>query len=345
MLRRFFLCFGGKSWYDDQKAKGGEHMKKQYDIVALGELLIDFTENGVSAQGNPLFEANPGGAPCNLLAMAAKLGDKCAFIGKVGDDIFGRQLRAALQEAGIDDTALLTDPDAPTTLAFVKNGPDGEREFTFLRENGADIRLRPEDLPEELLQSARIFHFGSLSLTHEGVRAATRRAVEIARASGALVSFDPNLRPALWDSLDQASEQIAWGLAQCDILKIADNEAVFMTGEDEPHEAALTLRRQYPNIRLLFLTRGAGGSSVYHESGSVYVPACRLGDAVDTTGAGDTFGGCVLHHVLLHGIHRLNNDTLPRVLRYANAAAGLITQRKGALRSMPTREEILGLLK
>lgn len=316
-------------------------MIKQYDVVALGELLIDFTENGVSEQGNPLFEANPGGAPCNLLAMMAKLRNKCAFIGKVGDDIFGRQLRAALQEAGIDDTALLTDPDAPTTLAFVKNGPDGEREFTFLRENGADIRLRPEDLPEEMLRSTRLFHFGSLSLTHEGVRTATRRAVEIARESGALVSFDPNLRPALWETPEQAREQIAWGLAQCDILKIADNEALFMTGEEEPHEAALALRRQYPNIRLLFLTLGADGSSVYHAGGSVYVPACRLGEAVDTTGAGDTFGGCALHYVLLHGIGRCNNDTLPRILRLANAAAGLVTQRKGALRSMPTREEIL----
>ena len=318
-------------------------MVKRYDVVALGELLIDFTENGVSGQGNPLFEANPGGAPCNLLAMMAKLGDKCAFIGKVGDDVFGRQLRAALLEVGIDDTALLTDPEAPTTLAFVKNGPDGEREFTFLRENGADIRLRPEDLPEEMLRSTAVFHFGSLSLTHEGVRAATRRAVEIARESGALVSFDPNLRPALWDSLDEAKAQIAWGLARCDVLKIADNEAFFITGEDDPHEAALALQRQYPNIRLLFLTRGADGSSVYHADGSVYVPAFRLGEAVDTTGAGDTFGGCALHHVLLRGIDRCNNDSLPRILRLANAAAGLVTQRKGALRSMPTREEILSL--
>ena len=316
----------------------------KYDIVALGELLIDFTENGVSAQGNPLFEANPGGAPCNLLAMAAKLGHKCAFIGKVGDDIFGRQLRQAAQAAGIDTSALLTDPEAATTLAFVKNGPDSEREFTFLRDNGADIRLRPEDLPEELLRNTRIFHYGSLSMTHEGVRAATRRAIDIAREGGALLSFDPNLRPALWKSPEEAREQIAWGLAQCDILKISDDEVRFMTGEEEVCDGAALLQQQYPNIRLLCVTEGADGSTAYHRDGSVYVPAYRGGSVIDTTGAGDTFGGCMLHHVLLNGIDRLNKDTLPRALRYANAAGYLIATRKGALSVMPGREEILSLL-
>ena len=316
----------------------------KYDIVALGEMLIDFTEYGVSEQGNPLFEANPGGAPCNLLAMAARLGHKCAFIGKVGDDIFGRQLRQAAQEAGIDTSALLTDPTAPTTLAFVKNAENGEREFTFLRDNGADIALRVEDLRSDLLRNTRIFHYGSLSMTHEGVRAATRRAIEIAREGGALLSFDPNLRPALWKSLDEAKEQIAWGLAQCDIVKISDDELQFITGEDDKYDGAWALQQQYPNIRLLCVTSGADGSCAFYDGGSVYVPAYRLGGTVDTTGAGDTFGGCMLHYVLLHGLSRLHKDNLPQLLKFANAAAYLVTTRKGALRSMPTREEIRAVM-
>ena len=316
----------------------------KYDIVALGEMLIDFTEYGVSEQGNPLFEANPGGAPCNLLAMAARLGHKCAFIGKVGDDIFGRQLRQAAQEAGIDTSALLTDPTAPTTLAFVKNAENGEREFTFLRDNGADVALRAEDLRSDLLRNTRIFHYGSLSMTHEGVRAATRRAIEIAREGGALLSFDPNLRPALWKSLDEAKEQIAWGLAQCDIVKVSDDELQFITGEADKYDGAWALQQQYPNIRLLCVTSGADGSCAFYDGGSVYVPAYRLGGTVDTTGAGDTFGGCMLHYVLLHGLSRLHKDNLPQLLKFANAAAYLVTTRKGALRSMPTREEIRAVM-
>lgn len=307
----------------------------QYDVVALGELLIDFTENGVSPQGNPLFEANPGGAPCNLLAMLAKLGRKCAFVGKVGDDIFGRQLRQAVEEAGIDTSALLSDAKAPTTLAFVKNAPNGEREFSFLRENGADIQLRPEELPLELLQNTRIFHYGSLSMTHEGIRAATRRAIEVARESGALLSFDPNLRPALWESPEAAKEQITWGLGQCHICKISDDELQFMTGEAEESAGAAALLRQYPNIRLLCVTAGAAGSTAYCGGSSVHVPAFTPGGTIDTTGAGDTFGGCMLHAVLRHGLDGLSDAALTEALRFANAAAYLVTTRKGALRSMP----------
>ena len=316
----------------------------QYDVVALGELLIDFTENGVSPQGNPLFEANPGGAPCNLLAMLAKLGRRCAFIGKVGDDIFGRQLRQAVEAVGIDASALAADAKAPTTLAFVKNAPNGEREFSFLRENGADIRLRPEDLPAEMLQNTRIFHYGSLSMTHEGVRSATRRAIAIARESGALLSFDPNLRPALWETLDAAKEQIAWGLAQCHICKISDDELQFMTGEAGESAGAAALLQQYPNIRLLCVTAGAAGSTAYYDGSSVHVPAFTLGGTIDTTGAGDTFGGCMLHAVLRHGLHGLDHAALTEALRFANAAAYLVTKRKGALRSMPKQGAIDAVL-
>ena len=313
-----------------------------YDVVALGELLIDFTENGISDQGNPLFEANPGGAPCNLLAMLSKLGHSCAFIGKVGGDMFGRQLRDVLQETGISADALFTDPDAPTTLAFVKNAPNGEREFSFLRENGADIRLRADELPVDLLQNTRIFHYGSLSMTHEGVREATRQAIASAKTAGALLSFDPNLRPALWKSLAEAKEQIAWGLGQCDILKIADNELAFLTGETDLLLGAEVLRRSYPNIHLLCVTAGANGSYAFCGDAHVFVPAFCV-RTIDTTGAGDTFGGCVLHHVLTHGLN-LDETSLHQMLTFSNAAAALVTTCKGALRSMPDLKAINALL-
>ena len=211
---------------------------KPFDVVALGELLIDFTENGASAQGNTLFEACPGGAPCNMLAMLRKLGKECAFIGKVGNDMFGRLLRQVILDAGIQADTLILDDKIPTTLAFVKTLPDGDREFSFYRKPGADMMLTEAELPLDLIQNAKIFHFGTLSMTHPGIRAATIRAVEYARENGALISFDPNLRPPLWDNLELAREQIAWGLARCDILKIADNELEFMTGEQDYEKGA-----------------------------------------------------------------------------------------------------------
>ena len=223
--------------------------ERKFDVVALGELLIDFTENGVSSQGNSLFEANPGGAPCNVLAMLTKLGKKTAFIGKVGEDMFGAQLRSVAEAAGICMDALAADKDVRTTLAFVKTLPGGDRDFSFYRNPGADMMLTPEEIPEDMVSAARIFHFGTLSLTHEPVRAATKKAVALAKAGGAVISFDPNLRPPLWSSLEEAKEQIAWGLAQCDVLKIADNELEFMTGETDFDKGAAILRAQYPNIK------------------------------------------------------------------------------------------------
>ena len=184
---------------------------KRYDVVALGELLIDFTENGVSSQGNPVFEANPGGAPCNVLAMLRKLDRTCAFIGKVGDDMFGRQLKAAAEEAGIDMSALLMDREVHTTLAFVKTFANGDRDFSFYRDPGADMMLTESELPREMLRDTRIFHFGTLSMTHENVRQATRTAVKTAKEAGAVISFDPNLRPPLWKDLEDAREQMSWG--------------------------------------------------------------------------------------------------------------------------------------
>ena len=318
--------------------------QRSFDVVALGELLIDFTENGVSPQGNPLFEANPGGAPCNVLAMLAELGRKTAFVGKVGNDMFGAQLRAVAEEAGICMDALAVDPKVPTTLAFVKTLPGGDRDFSFYRSPGADRMLTPEEIPEDMVTNARIFHFGTLSLTHEPARAATQRAVALAKDAGAILSFDPNLRPPLWDSLEEAREQIAWGLAQCDVLKIADNELEFMTGETDFDRGAAILQKQYPNIRLVNVTAGAEGSCAYYGGLRAFQPAFRLGGTIETTGAGDTFCACVLHFVLERGLEDLTEDKLNQMLRFANAAAYLVTTQKGAIRSMPELEQVLNLI-
>ena len=233
---------------------------KQFDVVALGELLVDFTRNGLSDQGNPLFEANPGGAPANVLAMLQKLGKKTAFIGKVGQDGFGNMLADTVREAGVEVRALVRDAEIPTTLAIVNTFPNGDRDFSFYRKPGADLLLREEELDEELLRGCRIFHFGTLSLTDEPCRSATIRALNIAREAGAIISFDPNWRPPLWSSEDAAREQISWGLGQCDVLKIADNELLFMTREEDFDRGAAILKEQYPNIRLLNVTAGGDGS-------------------------------------------------------------------------------------
>lgn len=316
----------------------------QYDVVALGELLIDFTENGTSGQGNTLFEANPGGAPCNVLAMLKKLGKSCAFIGKVGDDLFGRILREVVREVGIDTDALVMDRDVRTTLAFVKTAENGDRDFSFYRNPGADMMLTEEEIPKEMIANCRIFHFGSLSMTHEPVRGATLRALDCARACGALISFDPNLRPPLWSSMEEARHQIDVGLSQCDILKISDNELLFMTGESDFDKGAAILRGKYPNIRLMNVTAGAEGSYSYYDDLRVFVPAFKLGGTIETTGAGDTFCACVLNFVLDHQFDRLKKEDLQWMLRFANAAAYLVTTKKGAIRSMPERDDVVTML-
>ncbi len=316
---------------------------KKFDVLALGELLIDFTDNGLSAQGNPVFEANPGGAPCNVLAMLRKLGRECAFCGKVGDDLFGRQLRDTVRSLGIDTQMLVMDRVYPTTLAFVKNAPDGDREFSFYRRSCADVQLTKEELDE--MPDAKCFHFGSLSLTGEPVRSATRQAVSAAKQKGMLVSFDPNLRPPLWSSEALAKEQIEWGLSQCDLVKIADNEVGFLTGETDLVKGAAILRERFPNIRLLCVTAGADGSYAHWQDVSVFRPAFLLGGTVETTGAGDTFCACMIDYVLSHGLDALSEAQLAEMLRFANAAAYLVTTKKGAIRSMPEREQIEQVLR
>ena len=318
--------------------------QKHYDVVALGELLIDFTQNGRSEQGNLLFEANPGGAPANVLAMLRKLGKRCAFVGKVGADSFGDMLARTVEQAGIDTRGLMRDKEIPTTLAVVHTFPNGDRDFSFYRKPGADIMLRPEELDEELLTGCRIFHFGTLSLTDEPCRAATEKAVKLAKEAGALISFDPNLRLPLWKTEDDAKAAIEWGLARCDVLKIADNELLFMTGESDFDRGAAILRGRFPNIRLFNVTAGADGSYSYYGEERVFVPACKRGGVIETTGAGDTFCASVLNFVLEHGLEGLSWDDLRAMLRFANTAAWFVTTKKGAIRSMPERATVEKLL-
>lgn len=313
------------------------------DVVALGELLIDFTENGMSAQGNPLFEANPGGAPCNVLAMLSRLGHKTAFVGKVGQDFFGQQLEKAIREVGIDASGLRRDPEVHTTLALVHNTPDGDRDFSFYRNPGADMMLREDELPEPLIKEARIFHFGTLSMTHEGVRQATKKAIRIAKEAGALISFDPNLREPLWNSLEDAKEQVLYGLGQCDILKISDNEIQWLSGEQDFDAGVRWIRARF-SIPLILVSMGRDGSRAYYQDKIVEVKPFLQPTTIETTGAGNTFCACVLHYILLHGLQELTETDLWVMLRYANAAASIITTRKGALRVMPKPEEIKQLL-
>ena len=314
-----------------------------FDVTALGELLIDFTENGTSSQGNPLMEANPGGAPCNVLAMLERLGKKTAFIGKVGKDMFGNQLKAAVEEVGIDTRNLIMDENVHTTLAFVHTYPDGDRDFSFYRDPGADMMLTKDEVQKELIENSRIFHFGTLSSTHEGVREATRQAIELAKEAGCIITFDPNLRPPLWKSLDDARKEIEYGMTKCDVLKISDNEVEFLFGTTDYDKGAAMIREKY-NIPLVLITMGKDGSRAYYKDLRVEAAPFLQENTIETTGAGDTFCASTLNYVLEHGLEDLTEENLKELLTFANAAASLITTRKGALRVMPSRQEVLDFI-
>lgn len=313
---------------------------KKYDVIALGEVLIDMTDNGMSGQGNTLFEANPGGAPCNVLAMLSKLGYKTGFIGKVGDDLFGRKLRDVLVQAGIDTSNLCMDNECHTTLAFVETKEDGDRDFSFYRNPGADMLLSKNDINKELLEQTKIFHFGTLSMTHEGVREATKYAVEYAKSQGAIISFDPNIREPLWSSMEDARKQVEYGLGMCDILKISDNEIEWLAEEADYDKGIKKIKEKY-SIPLILLSMGKDGSRAYYNDIVAEKPAFIQAGTIETTGAGDTFMGCVLSKVLQKGFDNLTTTDLEEMLEFANAAASIITTRKGALRVMPDKEEIL----
>ena len=317
-------------------------MEKLYDVTAMGEMLIDFTLNGQSEQGNNLFEACPGGAPCNVLAMLNKLGRKTAFIGKVGEDQFGRLLKGTIDELGIETKGLILDKEIHTTLAFVHTFPDGDREFSFYRKPGADMMLTEDEVDYDLIRQSRIFHFGTLSMTDEPVRSATKKALEVAKEAGCLITFDPNLRPPLWNSLDDAKKQMEYGFQYCDMLKISDNEIQFVSGKEDCDEGIRYLQDKY-NIPLIFLTMGKDGSRAYYKDMRVERKGFQV-KAIETTGAGDTFCGCSIHGLLTHGLEGLTEENLGDMLTYANAGAALITMKKGAIRSMPEPENITKLI-
>lgn len=317
--------------------------EKQFDVVTLGELLIDFTENGLSGQGNQLFEANPGGAPCNVLAMLTKLGKKTAFIGKVGNDQFGLRLKASLEEVGIDTRNLILDNEVHTTLAFVHTFADGDRDFSFYRNPGADMMLTTDEVQDDLIKSSRIFHFGTLSSTHPGVREATRNALKTARENGLTITFDPNMREPLWKSLDDARAEIEYGMGHCDVLKISDNEVEFMTGTSDYTAGVAKIREKY-NIPLILVTMGKDGSRAYYKDRMIEVAPFLQENTIETTGAGDTFCASIINFVLENGLEDLTDEQLTEMLTFANAGASLITTRKGALRVMPEKQEVLDFI-
>ena len=316
---------------------------KMFDVVALGELLVDFTENGISAQGNPMLEANPGGAPCNVLSMLQNLGKKTAFIGKVGDDAFGQMLTQAVRNQGINTENLVADDIVHTTLAFVHTDKDGDRSFSVYRNPGADMMLRWDEIHEDMLADTKIFHFGTLSMTDGQIEKVTKKAVEKAKSEGALISFDPNLRPPLWKDLEDAKRHMWYGISQCDILKISDDEIAFLTGTDDIDRGIEAILKQ-SQPALVCATMGKNGSKAFYKGTCVFCDPFLRDDTIETTGAGDTFMACVLNAVLEKGLEALSEKDLFEMIQFANAAASLVTTRKGALRVMPEYEEIAELL-
>ena len=300
-------------------------MEKIYDVTALGELLIDFTENGISAQGNPLLEANPGGAPCNVLAMLEKLGKKTAFIGKVGKDMFGEQLKTAVEEVGIDTRNLVMDEEVHTTLAFVHTYPDGDRDFSFYRNPGADMMLKKEEVDENLIRGAKIFHFGTLSSTHEGVREATRYAIDVAKEAGCIVVL--NAAPAI-----ELPEEC---LSKVDILVVNEVEAEFYCHEkiDSVEKAKTEIKKMAEkyNNNVIF-TLGKDGAVAYENGTIEFIPAMKV-DAIETTGAGDSYIGAVSHSII-------EGKSLIEACKFATKCSAITVCRMGAQPSMPTLEDV-----
>ncbi|MCE5189043.1 MAG: carbohydrate kinase [Eubacteriales bacterium] len=314
-----------------------------YDIVSLGELLVDFTQSGVSPAGMRLFEQNAGGAVTNLLCAAAQCGAKTDFIGKVGADMHGAFLKRSMQDAGVDLKGLVESEDVFTTLAFVSLQPNGEREFSFARKPGADTQLRPDEVNRDLLEHTRIFHTGSLSLTQEPARSATYEAIDLAKHSGAILSYDPNYRASLWNSEAEAVRFMRSLIVTADILKLSEEELPFLTGETDPQKAANELIDQ--GVKIVAVTLGAKGASVVMRSGSQHIPGFHV-NAVDTTGAGDAFFGGFLYRFLAIG-KTLKNITLADAAdcaRFGNAAASLCVERRGGIPAMPKLADILSRL-
>lgn len=316
-------------------------VENMLDVIALGELLIDFTPYGFSDNGNPIFERNPGGAPANVLATLARLGARTAFIGKVGNDQFGMALRDCLMDNRIDVTGLKVSDSVNTTLAFVHLNSDGDRTFSFYRNPGADMMLEPGDIPTDLISRAGILHFGSLSLTDEPARSATLMALETAISNNVVISYDPNLRPPLWRSLADAEREIKRGLEYADILKISEEELEFITKEKD-HETGSKILSDM-GITLIFVTLGPKGTFFRHglTTGKLHTYDVKV---VDTTGAGDAFMGGILYKLRgksREALMRLDRSEIEQMVDFANAVGALTTQKKGAIPAVPSMEEVL----
>ena len=311
-----------------------------FDVTALGELLIDFAPKDTNEAGYPVLSANPGGAPGNFLAALNKYGCSTAMIGKVGEDMFGRLLLGTLREAGIETRGIVVDPDQFTTMAFVSLDASGNRDFSFARKPGADTCLRADELDEALITDSRVFHFGTLSLTDDPAREATHRAVALAKQHGRLVSVDPNLRKPLWPTMDAAKEAIEWSLHQADIVKIGDEEIEFLWGIS-PEAGAQKLLSEY-GASLVYATLGPKGCHVANKNGCATVASPTGIKVIDTTGAGDIFGGSAMSRFLKTGKApgELSVDELTAVTRFACTAASLSTQKHGGISSVPEIAEV-----
>ena len=314
------------------------------DVTAIGELLIDFTCTQTDTAGYPTMEAHPGGAPANFLAALSRFGCKTAMLGKVGTDAFGSLLISTMQSCGIDTRGLIADDAVFTTLAFVTLDKTGNRSFSFARKPGADICLRFEELSLELIDECRVFHFGTLSLTHEPARTATYKAVEHARSKGKLITFDPNLRKPLWNDLNTAKEQMLWGLRHADVVKISDDEAEFLFGMS-PEESAKRIWEAF-GVQLVFVTCGANGCYFHNASGGGWVKALPNITVKDTTGAGDIFDGSAVYGILRSGKKpsELTIRELTDIVRFACAAAGLSTTHPGGISSVPTYADVESII-
>jgi len=316
-----------------------------YDAVALGEYLIDFTPQGLSDAGQPVFERNPGGAPVNVVAAMAKLGVKTGFIGKVGNDPFGRYLRQALLQQGVSDSGLIASDEAHTTMAFIHLDSQGERSFHFSRKPGADQLLREDEVNLAMLEGTRIFHFGSISMTVEPSYTATIKSVQKAKEKGALISYDPNWRPSLWEDEQHARMAIHTGLSLADLVKVSEEEIIFLTGQQDIELASKQLMERY-SIQLLLVTAGSIGSFYRMNDWWGKVDSYAV-HTVDTTGAGDGFLGAFLYQVLMLGkpLQTWSETELGNALSFANAAGALATTRKGAIPSLGIIEEIDALMR
>ena len=310
-----------------------------YDVIALGELLVDLAERSKDEAGYPTLAANPGGAPGNFLAALSAYGKKTAFLAKVGDDTFGRLLVGTMQRAGIDGRGIRIDPDTFTTLAFVTFDAHGDRSFAFARKPGADTQLRWDEIDPAMLDETHVFHFGSLSCTDEPARGATQSAVAYARAHGKLVTYDPNYRPPLWKTEQEAKEQILWGLLQADLVKISDEEVQFLWGCSPEQGAKRVLAL---GAKLVMVTLGPKGCFLKNAQAE-YHCGCPQVRTVDTTGAGDIFGGSALHRLLDFRVppEELDRGGLEEIARFAVTAASLSTQHPGGIPSIPELAQVV----